>query len=171
MEIKAGIIGACARGGSFKAGLEAVGITIKAVCDINEDGLADAAERMGAEQKYTDYEEMLDKAGIDAVIIGTPMQLHVPMSIAALKKNISVLCEVTAGVSIEECKDLVAACKESDAVYMMAENYIYFKNNVLVTELVKKGLFGQVYYAEGEYVHELKQMNEDTPWRRTWQTA
>ena len=54
---------------------------------------------------------------------------------------------------------------------MMAENYLYRKENVLVTELVRRGLFGQVYYAEGAYLHELKQLNEDTPWRRTWQTG
>ena len=54
---------------------------------------------------------------------------------------------------------------------MMAENYLNRKENVLVTELVRRGLFGQVYYAEGAYLHELKQLNEDTPWRRTWQTG
>ena len=33
--------------------------------------------------------------------------------------------------------------------------------------LVAEGLFGEVYYAEGEYLHELKALNVETPWRRT----
>ena len=32
-------------------------------------------------------------------------------------------------------------------------------------------MFGEVYYAEGEYLHELKGLNEITKWRRTWQTG
>ena len=39
---------------------------------------------------------------------------------------------------------------------MMAENCNYDRSNVLVAELVRQGLFGEVYYAEGEYLHELK---------------
>ncbi|MFA6112264.1 MAG: hypothetical protein WDA75_26190, partial [Candidatus Latescibacterota bacterium] len=33
------------------------------------------------------------------------------------------------------------------------------------------GLFGELYYAEGAYIHELKALNEQTPWRRRWQTG
>ena len=54
---------------------------------------------------------------------------------------------------------------------MMAENYTYIRSNVLVRELVRRGLFGTTYYAEGEYLHELKGLNEVTRWRRTWQTG
>jgi predicted dehydrogenase len=54
---------------------------------------------------------------------------------------------------------------------MMAENYTYIKPNVLVREMARQGLFGQVYFGEGEYIHELKELNETTPWRRKWQTG
>jgi predicted dehydrogenase len=54
---------------------------------------------------------------------------------------------------------------------MMAENYTYMRSNVVVRELARKGLFGELYYAEGEYLHELKALNEETPWRRAWQTG
>jgi predicted dehydrogenase len=99
------------------------------------------------------------------------MQLHVPHAIAALARDMHVLSEVTAGVSIEECRALVAEAKRSAGLYMMAENSAYRKSNVLVKELVHRGLFGEVYYGEGEYLHELKGLNEITPWRRRWQTG
>jgi predicted dehydrogenase len=54
---------------------------------------------------------------------------------------------------------------------MMAENCVYMRPNVLVRALVRRGLFGEVYYAEGEYLHELKGLNEITRWRRRWQTG
>ena len=171
MAITAGIVGTGRRGGSFRAGLDAAGIRVTAVCDVDPAGLADTAARVGARQRYLDYEQMLDRSRIDAVIIATPMQLHVPMAIAALERDIHVLSEVPAGVNLDECRALGRACRASRAAYMMAENCVYLRNNMLVAELVRRGLFGQVYYAEGQYVHELKERNEQTPWRRTWQTG
>ena len=50
-------------------------------------GLHEAALRLGASEEYTDYETMLERSDLDAVIIGTPMPLHVPQSIAALHKG------------------------------------------------------------------------------------
>ena len=167
-----GIVGACGRGASFRTACDALGdVVIEAVCDLNAEQLTEAAERLGARRHFTDYETMIRDCPLDAVIIGTPMHWHVPMAIQALRHGVSVLCEVTAGVSIEECRELVAACKASRAVYMMAENYTYMRPNVIVREMVRQGLFGTPYYGEGEYLHELKALNEKTTWRRKWQTG
>ena len=113
-ETKIGIVGACGRGKSFKAACDAVaGVHLHAVCDINEKGLAEAAERLGAAEKYVNYETMLKQSGVQAVILGTPMPLHVPQAILALKRNIHVLSEVPAAVSLEESRELVRACRKS----------------------------------------------------------
>ena len=56
---------------------------------------------------------MLDRSDVDAVVIGTPMQLHASQAVAALERGVHVLSEVTAGVSLEECEALVRACRES----------------------------------------------------------
>jgi predicted dehydrogenase len=171
-KLNIGIVGAAGRGASFKAALEAHPATrIHAVCDVREELLAEAAQRLGATETYTDYHDMLARSAVDAVIIGTPMQFHAPQAIAALERNVHVLSEVTAAVSLDECRALVAAARRSSATYMMAENCCYMKPNVLIRELVRQGLFGEVYYAEGEYLHELKELNEVTPWRRRWQTG
>jgi predicted dehydrogenase len=171
-KLNLGIVGACGRGASFKSACDALGnVAVHAVCDINEKKLTAARERLGAREQYADFSEMLEKSEVDAVIIGTPMHFHVPQALAALERNIHVLSEVTAGISIAECRQLVAACKKSRATYMMAENYTYMQENVMVREMVRRGLFGKTYYAEGEYIHELKGLNEITVWRRKWQTG
>jgi len=171
-EIKVGIAGAAGRGNCFLGAFASDPRTVvTALCDVNEDRLREIASANGIEQTYTDYETMLDKAGVDVVVVGTPMQLHAPQSIMALERDISVLCEVTAGVSIEECRRVVDAQKNSKATYMMAENYIYIRPNLLVHEIVKAGLLGEVYYGEGEYIHEVRDLQVTTPWRRRWQTG
>ncbi|HJN53022.1 MAG: Gfo/Idh/MocA family oxidoreductase [Pseudomonadales bacterium] len=167
-----GIVGAAGRGASFRAAFDAhPSARIHAVCDTQADALPEAAKRLGASEQYTDYESMLTQSELDAVVIGTPMPDHVPQAIKALEENVHVLSEVTAAVSVDECQALVKTASTSNALYMMAENYTYMKPNVMIKALVQQGLFGEVYYAEGEYLHELKDLNERTPWRRRWQTG
>ena len=167
--IRLGIVGAGGRGGSFQEALaHSDTATVHAVCDLDEDGAERAREAHGAAEAYTDYDEMLWESDLDGVIIGTPQPLHVTQSVAALNQDLHVLSEVPAGINVGECRDLVEACERSAGTYMLAENYIYRKPVMLVKELVEAGLFGEVYYAVGEYLHEVRGLFERTKWRRTW---
>ncbi len=163
--IRFGVVGAARRGSGFVGSLMAnPAAELAALCDLQEEVIRERSAELGVEHVFTDAESMLDSGKIDAVVVATPMHLHVPQSIMALERDVHVLSEVTAGVSIEECRDLVRAVRLSKAKYMMAENALYMKPYVLVTELVRAGLFGKLYYGEGSYIHELKALNEGTPW-------
>ena len=171
-EIRIGVVGAAGRGGSFFRSLRALaGVRMTAACDVNGEGLTKAAEQWSIAQTFTDYEAMLDAGAADAVVIGTPMHFHAPQAVAALQRGVHVLSEVPAAVSLDECRRLVQAAAESSATYMMAENYCYGIPNIIVREMTRAGLFGEMYYAEGHYLHELKAHNEVTRWRRKWQTG
>lgn len=171
-EFAVGIVGAAGRGQCFLNTFNHHPNTrLAALCDLDVEGLRASAAEVGVEKVYTSYEEMLDRGGIDIVLIGTPMPLHVPQALAALERDIHVLSEVPAAVSIEEARALVRACRKSNARYMMAENYCYMRPNVLVKAIAEAGLFGDLYFAEGEYIHELKEWNETKRWRRRWQTG
>lgn len=174
-ELKVAFAGARRSSSFFKAFQCHPETEVVALCDAYEPNLYDAGRATGVTQLYTVYEKMLDEAKPDIVVVATPMQFHVPHSIAALERDIHVLSEVTAGVSVDECRWLVGATKRSKAVYMMAENYNYRKPVVLVTAMVEAGLFGETYYAEGEYLHELSMLHhtkEGKPtWRYYWQVG
>jgi predicted dehydrogenase len=141
---------------------------IVALCDIHGPTLAEAGKTTGIESLYTVYEQMLDEVQPDIVVVATPMHHHASQAIAALERNIHVLCEVTACVAMDEARWLVEACKRSRAIYMMAENYIYRKPVALVHAMVQAGLFGEVYYAEGEYLHELSALHHTADGKPTW---
>ena len=170
MEIKLGIVGACGRGLDFKKIGDALdGVSVHAVCDSDRQKLVELEEEFANCLRFVDYQEMLDCAGLDAVIIATPMPYHLAQTIAALAADLHVMCEVPACVSVAECKELVAACKKSKGSFMLAENYSYTRSNRIISELVRLGAFGAPYYAEGEYLHEIKDYATLTPWRRKWQ--
>jgi predicted dehydrogenase len=167
--LRVGVVGAGGRGGSFRNALHSLGATVAAVCDLDPDAAKTAQELLQAERAFTDYAAMLAESDVHAVVIGTPMHLHVEQCIEALQKGVHVLCEVTAGVTVEECKRLVLAAAESSAIYMLAENLNYDRSCVAVSGLVDSGQLGDVYYAEGEYLHDVKSLADRTPWRRHWQ--
>lgn len=168
-KLRIGIVGAAGRPTSF---LSAIRDSEKAIltsaCDLNQEALEEAFKGIDGITKYEVYEEMLEKENLDAVIIGTPMPLHVSQSIAALKKDIHVLSEVTAAVTIDECRDLFEACKNSRAQYMMGENCNYMKPYMTVREMIRNGIFGEIFYAEGEYLHDCRELLDKTPWRRKY---
>lgn len=171
-KLNVGIAGAAGRGGSLRIALDGhPHARIHALCDANAEALRQVAQDFGTAETYVDYEEMLSSSQLDAVILGTPMPAHAGQAIQALRQGLHVLSEVTAAVSLEECRRLVAAQMQTDALYMLSENAIYTKPNMLIRSLAEQGLFGTIYYAEGEYLHELRDLNELTPWRRRWQTG
>ena len=174
-EIKVAFAGVHRSSSFFRAFQAHSETQIVALCDINENVLAEAGKATGITSLYTLYEKMLDEARPDAVVVATPMQFHVPQSIAALQRGVHVLCEVTAAVSLDEAYWLVQECKKSRAIYMMAENYTYTRPNVLVRSMVEAGLFGEVYYAEGEYLHDCSSLHHTADggptWRYYWQVG
>ena len=174
-EIKVAFSGARRASSFFKAFQSHPETEIVAFCDPNARTLAEVGRATGISQLYPVFETMLDEAKPDAVLVSSPMQYHAAQSIAALQRDIHVLSEVTAAVSLDESRWLVQACRQSAAIYMMAENYIYMKPNILVQAMVEAGLFGETYYAEGVYLHELSSLHhmpDSSPtWRYYWQVG
>jgi predicted dehydrogenase len=168
-ELRVGIVGR--RGQSFIAGLRSLPeVHVAAFCDINPETLAEIADRHTIPERYRGFEEMI-MSDLDAVIVATPMHLHVPQSVAALAKGKHVMSEVTAAVSLEECRGLVEAVRRTGRTYMMAENYCYSRPNMTIRRMVDEGLFGELYYAEGAYIHNVRSVHQDADSRPTWRTV
>ncbi len=166
--VKLGIVGFVDSNINYKMIFEKNGATLQAVCNDNSDELLNTAEIFESSEVYCDFDDMINNADIDAVIINSPIHLHAEQSIKALTSGKAVLCEPTAGINIDECKRLTECVANSPHIYMMSEDAIYSRTVMLITELVKKGLFGDIYYAEGEYLADLKEINGKTPWKRQW---
>ena len=171
MKLKAGLVGV-RRGRGLALGLHAVeGCEITAVCDLDAERVAAVGAELGIEHRFEDYEQMLDSGLVNAVVVATPQQLHAPQAVAALQRGVHVLSEVPAAVDLAQCCQLVDAVRQSGCTYMLSENANYMTANVIVRQMARAGVFGEMYFAEGEYIHDLKDLSERTPWRRVWQTG
>ncbi len=82
-----------------------------AICQRRKEKLDEIGDKYGIEKRFTSFEELLKDPDIHAVHINSPIHLHAPQSIAALKAGKHVACTVPAATSIEECKQIVKAAK------------------------------------------------------------
>jgi len=132
---------------------------VAALCDVDQDVLQKTAELLELDDKslFSDYGQFLD-ADIDIVFIGTPIPFHAEEAIKAMEAGKHVLSEVTAAHTIEECRAMAEAQKRTGMTYMMAENYCYFHYIRQWRQLVEQGKLGKIYYAEGEYIHAIREM-------------
>ena len=110
---------------------------------------------------------MLD-SGIDVAVVATPVQYHAEQAALALDRGVHVISEVTACHDMESAERLVRAARRSKAVYMMAENYRYFDQVELLKRMADDGRFGELYYGEGEYLHDCRDLTRNADGSLTW---
>ena len=93
-----------------------------------------------------------------------------PQAIAALGAGVHVLSEVPAAVSLPQSEALVGAVRASTATYAMAENYCYTRPNIIVRSMARSGVFGDLYYGEGEYLHDVRDLQQTPSGQRSWRS-
>lgn len=166
MPVRFGVIG-LNRGGSFVRMCHVVGgAAVTALYDVDADRVAHAAAPLDA-RAFTDFDAFLG-SGIEAVVVASPLPFHAEQAAAALRAGLHVLSEVTACHTRETARDLARAAQASDAVYMLAENYRYLDEIELVKRLHDDGRFGDVYYGEGEYLHDCRDLWHNPDGSLTW---
>jgi predicted dehydrogenase len=95
-----------------------------AICQRNTDKLNAVGDAFGIQKRYTDYDELLKDPAVDAVHINTPIQSHAQQSIKALRAGKHVACTVPMATTVEECRLIVEAVKETGLTYMMMETVV-----------------------------------------------
>lgn len=102
------------------------------------------------------WQEMLIKEDLDALIISTPWEWHVPMAAKALDRNLYVGMEVGGAFSVEECWELVHAEERGRGKLFFLENVCYRRDVMAVMRMVREGLFGELIHLQGGYQHDLR---------------
>ena len=178
--VRIGFVGIGARGSSLLKvllGLEAV--EIKAVCDIKQQKV-DSAQKWieeagqpkptGYSRSETDFKRLCDREDLDLVINATPWQWHTPISVAAMKAGKHAATEVPAALTIDECWQLVETAEKTNKHCVMLENCCYFRNVMMVLNMVRQGLFGDLVHCEAGYQHDRINQQFGSKGEMVWRT-
>src|SRR5580692_7212558 len=132
------------------------GAEIYAISRRDRKGLDEVGDRYKIKTRYTDYRELLKDPAIDAVHINSPIPDHAWMSVEALKAGKHVACTVPMGTTVEECRQIVEAQRQSGKVYMMMETVVYSREYLFVKELYDKGELGRIQFLRGSHQQDME---------------
>ncbi|MBI3969835.1 MAG: Gfo/Idh/MocA family oxidoreductase [Chloroflexi bacterium] len=165
--LRAGVAG-LRRGRSHVRVLQAIGgVEVAAVADLDGDVVERICREYHIPRGCSSLAELLDQE-IDFVVIATPLPLHGQHAIEALERGVHVLSEVTAARTRDECEALVEAVERSGKQYMMGENCCYWAFVETVKTLRERGTFGDIFYGEAEYIHDVQHLMHDAAGLPTW---
>ncbi len=114
MTLRAGIVGCGGISRSHAAAYDGLeDISLVAMCDINQDAVNNRADEYGVSNRYTNYKEMFANETLDIVSVCTHAPLHTPITIAAAKAGIHVLCEKPLSVDLETADQMLKTCNNA----------------------------------------------------------
>ncbi len=126
---------------------------VAALCDLDEGRMAEfAAELPGEVKTYTDYRKMCRDPELDAVFVGTPNQLHVPVALEAVRCDKHVMVTKPLADSERAARRLVDAAERSGVVNMMSLSTRFSPACMYLREQAQSGIFGELYYARARSI-------------------
>ena len=153
--MKIGVIGTGQFAGSFiglwqrHPGVEDIHVT-----DLVPERAAEHVERYGIAGAYDDADALI-ASDVDAVAVFTQRWTHAELVLKALDAGKHVYSAVPMALKVEEIEAIVRKVEETGLVYMMGETSYYNPAVVWARKQNAERAFGRVFYAEGDYVHDM----------------
>ena len=147
--IRLGLVGLGKMGISHLSIANANPRTDVVVCDTSAF-LLDGIKRYTDCPVYKDYDEMLEQAAVDAVIIATPSRLHAPMVRKALDRNIHVFCEKPFCLDWKVSEELAALAAARNLVSQVGYHNRYVGAFQEMKRIVDSGALGGITHVLAE---------------------
>jgi len=135
-------------------------VHISILCDLVEArlerGRQTVLEQAGYEPAMTtDYRDILKDPSVDAVVIMTGWSGRPDLARACMEAGKYTAIEVGCADTLQQCWDLVETYERTGVPLMMLENCCYGRREMMVLNMVKQGVFGELVHCSGGYMHYL----------------
>lgn len=163
--VKAALIGTGRQGNVLLGQCRKAFIDIRALCDINPQRVeesADAMAELGWQRPatYAEWQDMLQKEDLEAVLIATPLSTHAPIAAGCLDAGKHVLCEKMMAYDVEGCRRMIQSAERNRRVLEIGYNRFYSPQYAAAYEhVIKRGLLGDIYHVRLMY-------HRNRSWRR-----
>lgn len=162
--VRVAVIGLGRGGGAVERLSQIEGTEVSVLCDLNTERIAasQAVLKKNGRKKALefsgeeDWKKVCERDDIDLIYNATPWHLHVPIAVYAMRHGKHVAIEVPAALTVEDCWKLVDTAEETRRHCMMLENCCYDFFELTTLNMARKGYFGDVFYGEGAYIHDLR---------------
>ncbi|MQG20554.1 MAG: Gfo/Idh/MocA family oxidoreductase [SAR202 cluster bacterium] len=146
-KLKIGVVGVGFGAQVHIPAFQSEGLDVIAVAARREERAKETAEKFDIPNFFSDYELMLELNDLDAVSIATPVHLHLPIVLAALKAGKHVICEKPFSTDQATAKEMLNAANESKKTAMIAHEFRFSSGRSRVKELIDEGHIGELQMA------------------------
>ena len=119
---------------------------IAALCGRTRSRADEVAGKYLIPQVFTDYNEMFKHGRLDGVIVAAPDDLHYPMTMAAVKAGLHVLCEKPMASTVAQAQQMLEAAEEAGVKHMIEFTWRWMPHYQYLHRLVADGYVGQGYH-------------------------
>ncbi|CAN7650676.1 Gfo/Idh/MocA family oxidoreductase [Pararhizobium sp. LjRoot255] len=139
-------------------------VELVAVCDTTGYVVNTLSKYTGV-KTYSDYNTMLAKEELDAVVVATPSRFHAEIVRAALKKNLHIFCEKPFCLDLEEAKQLAREAAENGLVNQVGYHYRFVAAFKEARRLLQDGVLGQIHHVRAEAYGPVVLRAKGSTWR------
>ena len=164
-ELRLGLAGLGHGGTVLGANRSDIPIRVTALCDTNEDILDSVAREHGIGYATTDFAELVARPDIDIVGIYTPGPLHAEQILASLDAGKHVMVTKSMVYTMEEAERVVEAVDKTGLALLVTQTMRGRYDFMEAKRICDAGTIGDLFMAEAHYVHDLRPVYEQTPWR------
>ena len=162
--IKVGVVGLGKMGLSHFSIVNAHPDTNVTVCDAT-GFLVDGLVKYTKVNAYKDFDDLLDKEPLDAVMIVTPSKMHAGMVRKALEKGLHVFCEKPFCLDWKDSEALTKLAEEKGLVSQVGYHYRYVGAFQEVKRIVDSGALGQITHVLAEAYGPVVLRPKGSTWR------
>ena len=154
MSVKIGIIGLGYWGANLIRNFSsAQHCIVAAIADTNEKQLQKYKAIYPTLEIFTNANEMIQHAGIDAVVIATPVFMHYALAKNALEHGKHVLIEKPMTASSKEATELIEIATKKGLTLMVDHTFLYTGAVQKIKELVDTNVVGKVNYIDSTRIN------------------
>jgi len=125
---------------------QAHGCEVVAVCQRDQAAARKVAERYGVPRVFERWEQMLEQATPEMVVIATPPVLHRAIAVEAFAVGCHVLCEKPLAMNASECRAMIEAAARAGRVGMTGFNWRYTGAMQRFHSMVEAGALGRLFH-------------------------
>ena len=143
------------------------GTEVAAIADLFQDRIDGALKWLMENGKPTprfakagaeEYKRICDSDEVDVIYNVTPWHMHEPIAVYAMEHGKVVLNEVPGTQTVDGCWNLVETSERTKMPCMMLENCCYGEEELLMLNMAKLGLFGEITHGEAAYIHDQRDL-------------
>ncbi|BDG47534.1 MULTISPECIES: Gfo/Idh/MocA family oxidoreductase [Parageobacillus] len=127
---------------------------LQAIAGRDEQGVKQAAEKLGWESYETDWRRLIERDDIDVIDIVTPNNTHAEIAIAAAKAGKHVICEKPLALTLEQSLEMLEAVNKSGVVHMVCHNYRFAPAVQFAKQLIAQGKLGKIYHIRATFLQD-----------------